>query len=141
MATATMTTRTSNSIYTRLIVLISGIFYALTGLALLFLPTWFYTNVGTFPPFNRHYTGDVGAFALPLGIGMMLAWRDPRQHRLVIGVAAGVSVVHALNHLYDDFFGSGQFAFHLSITTISLIILAIFVVAAAVESYANRSRP
>lgn len=80
----------------------SGVFYALTGAALLFAPQWFYDNIGTFPPFNRHYEGDLGAFLLPLGIALMIAARTPAQHRLLIGLAAAGSLVHALNHLYDD---------------------------------------
>src|SRR5215213_6714494 len=83
-------------------VFFGGLFYVLTGLALLFAPQWFFDNIGTFPPFNRHYEGDLGAFGLPLGVGLMLAARNPAQNRLMIGVGVAVSVVHALNHLYES---------------------------------------
>ena len=93
-----------NRTYTliRVIVAIAGVFYALTGLALLFAPEWFFQNIGNFPPFNRHYAGDLGTFTLALGAGLLLASRDPAKHRLLIGVAAAASVLHSLNHAYDD---------------------------------------
>ena len=62
---------------------------------------WFYENVGHFPPFNRHYMGDTATFLLPLGVGLIVAARDPVRHRLVIAIGAAASVLHTLNHLYD----------------------------------------
>ena len=81
---------------------IMGVIYVLTGLALLFLPQWFFQNIGPFPPYNRHYEGDVGSFLLALGIGLVIAARDPARHRLLIAVAALGSLIHVFNHLYDD---------------------------------------
>ena len=86
----------------RVVVLISGVFYALVGLALLFLPQWFFDTIGTFPPFNRHYEGDLGSFLLPLGVALIVAARDPLRHRLLIACAAAGSLLHAGNHIYDD---------------------------------------
>jgi hypothetical protein len=48
-------------------------FSLLTGLALLFASNWFFQTLGYFPPFNRHYAGDLGAFELPLGVGLLWA--------------------------------------------------------------------
>jgi hypothetical protein len=45
--------------------------HLLTGLALLFAAEWFYANVGTFPPFDRHYAGDLGAYQLAFGVGLL----------------------------------------------------------------------
>ena len=56
---------------------------------------------GHFPPFNRHYAGDLGTFLLPLGLALLVAARNPSRHLLLIGMAAGASVLHAFNHLYD----------------------------------------
>ena len=44
------------------VVALSGAGYTLTGLSQLFAPRWFFENIGKFPPFNRHYVGDLGAF-------------------------------------------------------------------------------
>lgn len=83
----------------------TGLSYLATGAALLLAPTWFYQYIGHFPPFNRHYIGDLGAFTLPLGAGLLLAARDPFRHRLLLGVAAGVSLLHGVNHAYDAVIG------------------------------------
>jgi hypothetical protein len=88
--------------FVRTAVVAGGLLYTLTGLALLFAPDWFYTNVGDYPPFNRHYQGDLGSFLLPLGIALLWAARRPAQHRSLIAFTAAGSVLHGLNHIYDD---------------------------------------
>jgi len=85
----------------QLIVLASGVLFTLVALALLFAPRWFFDNIGTFPPYNRHYEGDLGAFLLPLGVGLLYAARNPPKYRGVIGVAAVGSALHVLNHIFD----------------------------------------
>ena len=102
---------------------VSGLFYTLVGLALLFLPTWFFTYIGDFPPFNRHYMGDAGAFILPLGIGLLLAMRQPVAHRSIVLVTAAASLIHALNHAYDDWLVRSPFL-HWFSETIPLLIFA-----------------
>jgi hypothetical protein len=85
----------------QLVVALAGVFYALTGVALLFAPVWFFQHIGTFGPFNRHYEGDLGAFLLALGIGLLFAARSPSRYGLVVWVAAMGSLLHACNHVYD----------------------------------------
>ena len=80
----------------------AGLLHTVTGMLMLAVPGWFYENVGTFPPYNRHYTGDLGAFQIPLGIGLLWAAREPERHRLVLGMAVLANIIHVLNHLYDD---------------------------------------
>lgn len=103
------------------ILLIGGLFYTLVGLAQLFAPLWFYTHIGLYPPFNRHYMGDLGSFTLPIGIALMLAARDPLQQRLLVGAVAGGSVLHSLNHLYDDLFSAAPDP----VSTLTLVIFGI----------------
>jgi dolichyl-phosphate-mannose--protein O-mannosyl transferase len=83
-------------------VLFGGLFYTWSGAALIAAPEWFFNTFGYFPPFNRHYAGDAGTFLLPLGIGLLLIARAPAKHIGLIAVAAGISVLHVFNHLYDD---------------------------------------
>ena len=104
-----------------------GLLYTLTGAALLFLPQWFFDNIGTFPPFNRHYTGDLGAFNLPLGIALLLAARRPANHRGLIGFAAAASLIHVLNHFYDDLAGRTVV---MSSQTLQLLIFAVVLILA-----------
>lgn len=80
---------------------VAGIFYTLTALTLIFAPVWFYQHIGGYPPYNRHYEGDLGTFLLPLGIGLIVAARAPSRHVTLIWVAAVGSSLHALNHVYE----------------------------------------
>jgi hypothetical protein len=89
----------------QVLVAAGGVFYTLTGAALLFAPLWFYTYIGNYPPFNRHYAGDLGSFLLPLGFALLIAARKPLHHRLLVAYTAAGSLLHSLNHLYDDLAG------------------------------------
>jgi hypothetical protein len=73
------------------------------ALALLVVPEWFYTRYAEFPPFNRHYAGDAGAFLLGIGLALVLAARNPRRYVALLLIGVAVSWLHALNHLYDAF--------------------------------------
>ncbi len=78
------------------------------GTALLIAPHWFYATVGEFPPFNRHYAGDAGAFLLPIGLGLLVAGGNPQRFALVLAVGLGASWLHAINHAYDAALNAGQ---------------------------------
>ena len=54
-----------------------------------------------YPPYNRHDAGDLGAFQLPLGIGLLLAAGQPFRYRMVVLIAAAANLLHAFNHIYD----------------------------------------
>ena len=88
-------------LWARLVAALNGLFYVLAGAALLWATPWFYENVGHFPPYNRHYAGDAGAFSLALGLGLLWAARSLRRHRALIAISLAGSVLHALNHGYD----------------------------------------
>jgi len=103
---------------------VNGGFNLLTGLALLFAPRWFYTNVADFPPFNRHFLGDIGAFTLALGFGLLVAARNLQPHRGLIGIGALGSLVHVVNHLYDDLVVERGASLHWLTNTVPLLILA-----------------
>ncbi|MFL5735623.1 MAG: DUF6632 domain-containing protein [Chloroflexia bacterium] len=108
----------------QVVLAVAGAFYILTGLALLGVPEWFFQNIGNFPPFNRHYAGDLGTFTLALGLGLLVAARDPAKHRLLVGVAALASILHALNHGYDDLTGASP-ATRLLADTLPLLIFGL----------------
>lgn len=78
-----------------------GAINILIGLTIFAAPGWFYETVGEFPPYNRHYMGDVASFLLPYGVGLVFAARDLLRYRAVIGLAGLASVLHLLNHAYD----------------------------------------
>jgi hypothetical protein len=115
-----------NKAFIRATLISAGLLHTLTGLLMLVVPEWFFDNIGTFPPYNRHYTGDVGAFLLPLGLGLFWAAREPARHRLFIAMAVLANIVHLLNHVYDDVQADTIF----STQTISLIVFVGFLIAA-----------
>jgi hypothetical protein len=83
------------------VLILTGFAFLLAGIALIFVPNWFYDHIGHFPPFNRHYAGDAGTFSLPIGIGALIAARAPEKNLGLIVMVAIASVFHWLNHCYD----------------------------------------
>lgn len=115
------------------IVALAGAFYVFAGAALLFAPFWFFQTLGNFGPFNQHYEGDVGAFLLPLGLGLLVAAYQPTKHYLLLWVGAIASLAHACNHLYADLIGQPSLA-HLLNETLLLFVLAAALLWAAIRS-------
>lgn len=89
--------------FAQLVVGVMGIANSLTGVALIFFPQWFFQHIGTFPPFNQHYEGDLGAYILAVGIGLLVATPVPENYPWVIRIAALASLFHAANHLSGAF--------------------------------------
>jgi hypothetical protein len=113
------------------VVAIAGITHLLVGLAMLLAPMWFFAVIGTFPPFNRHYTGDMGAFQLALGVGLLFAARTPARQRLLIGIAAAGNLLHMLNHAYDALISRASLGYWLADTGPMLVLtLALLLVSA-----------
>ena len=113
----------------RVVVALNGAVYFLTGIALLFAPQWFFDNIGTFAPFNRHYMGDLGGFLLALGGILLLALWMPAWQPGALAIAAVGGTLHALNHAVDAVRGTGGWD-----QTIALGILAAITVIATVQA-------
>lgn len=107
----------------RVILALAAVEQIVPGLLLLFAPGWFFENIGNFPPFNRHYMGDTGAFTLGLGLVLVFALRDPARYRgAIVAVAIG-NLVHLANHLYDDYLGNAWSLDHFLRETLVLILV------------------
>lgn len=106
------------------LVLLAGVSYLLAGLGLMLAPVPFYETIGHFPPFNRHYMGDLGAFLLPLGVALVWAARNPTGNRILIAVAATGTLLHALNHGYEDLLNRAP-PLHWLTQTIPFILFAV----------------
>ncbi len=119
--------------FAQAIVLLNGLTYLAVGAALLVTPEWFFANIGNFPPFNRHYAGDLGSFQLALGAVLLYAVRDPAAHASVLGVAALGGTMHALNHAVDAARGLGGWD-----QTLALAVLAALTLAALWQAIAAR---
>jgi hypothetical protein len=120
----------------QIVLAVAGVFYFLTGIALLFAPTWFFQHIGNFPPYNRHYEGDLGSFLLPLGVGLLLAARAPGRYKALIWVAATGSLLHVGNHIYDALVGSSSLSAWL-FQIVPLLVLAIALLVISWVSYSS----
>ena len=129
--------RNSSGTWIRAIALLEGLFTLGSGLALLFLPRRFYDSVADFGTYNQHFMGDVGAFTIALGIGLIIAARDPWRYRPLIGIGAIGSLIHVAHHAYDDFFSGQGVSRHFLLNTLPLLVLAILL---AFAWYATRVR-
>jgi hypothetical protein len=89
--------------FVRAVLVGGGLFYLISAVLLLFGPVWFFDNIGTYPPYNRHYEGDTGSFTLVLGLVLCWAVREPARYRAMIAAVGIGSLVHAMNHVVDDF--------------------------------------
>jgi len=119
--------------FAQAVVLLNGVTYLAVGAALLLAPEWFFANIGNFPPFNRHYAGDLGSFQLALGAILLYAVRQPAAHASVLGVAALGGTMHTLNHAVDAVRGLGGWD-----QTLALAVLAALTVAALWQAIAAR---
>jgi hypothetical protein len=131
MHTSTLTRSSARPTIAQVVVVIAGLTHLLVGLAMLLAPMWFFVTIGTFPPFNRHYTGDMGAFQLALGAGLLVAARTPARQRLLIASAAVGNLLHMLNHAYDALISRATLAYWLADTGPMLVLtLALLLVSA-----------
>jgi hypothetical protein len=87
--------------FARLVIGIAGVMHLAVGLLLLLAPYSYFMLIEHFPPYNRHDAGDLGAFQLPLGMGLLLAAREPSRYRVVVLMAAAANLLHTLNHIYE----------------------------------------
>jgi hypothetical protein len=86
---------------TKVFLLVLGICHLLVTALTFLAPTWFFAWIAPFPPFNAHFLADIGAFAAPVGLGLLIAARAPARHRDLIGLAACGDLLHACSHLRD----------------------------------------
>ena len=66
----------------------------------------------------------MGAFIAALGVGLLFAIRQPKQHRSLIGAAALGGLIHVGNHLYADVVESGT-SMHWLTNTAPLLVMAL----------------
>ena len=125
--------RTAALRFAQAVVLLNGLTYLGVGAALLVAPEWFFANIGNFPPFNRHYSGDLGSVQLALGAVLLYTFRNPVAHAGVLGVAALGGTLHALNHAVDAVRGLGGWD-----QTLALAVLAALTVAALWQAVVTR---
>lgn len=86
-------------------------------------PRAFYDAVATWPPFNKHFIHDLGAFQIGLGLTLLLALaRADALFVALAGVGAG-AVVHAAAHWIDRDLG-GKASDPWLMTVLAAILIA-----------------
>jgi hypothetical protein len=72
-----------------------------SGLFAMLAPERFFELVALYPPYNRHFIHDIGAFMLGLGaaLGLALALSDALLVALCANAVAAVA--HFLSHVFD----------------------------------------
>ena len=141
MSASTFTRVAIRTSIAQVVVAIAGMLHLLVGIAMLLAPMWFFVTIGTFPPFNRHYTGDMGAFQLALGAGLLFAARTPTRQRLLIGIAAVGNLLHMLNHAYDALISHASLGYWLADTgpMLALTLALLLVSAGLMDGEGRRS--
>lgn len=84
---------------------ILGLLSVVFGVWALAAPASFFRNIGTYPPYSRHFIHDVGAFQI--GIGVTLFAGAAGWDGLFValsGFAAG-SILHEVSHVMDRHIG------------------------------------
>jgi uncharacterized membrane protein len=88
-----------------IVLVLGGLFFLLPGIWAFVAPHSFYDQLAPFPPYNRHFLHDIGAFQVGIGAALLLAsrWSDARFVTLT-GAAAGATM-HLVSHIADHDLG------------------------------------
>jgi hypothetical protein len=71
------------------------------GLVMMLAPGFFFDNIGTYGIQNDHFIGDLGAFYIAAGGGLLVSIRRPSWRAPLLYVSAAWYAFHAVNHLFD----------------------------------------
>lgn len=124
--------------YVRSIAVAAGVSYLAAALTLLLAQDWFFNNTfGNYPPYNRHYMGDAGSFVGVLGLMLLWAARDPARHWEMILLAGVGSLVHATNHVIEDFITNPSSASVANNVLLFVLAIALLLAAWAAKTNAN----
>jgi len=114
---------------------VAGLLMVFAGIWALAAPASFVRDVGPFPPYNRHFVHDTGAFQAGLGAALLAggAGWDGLTVGL-LGFAVG-SVLHEISHVMDRHIGGH------STDPAALAIFALLGVVAATLAWRARPAP
>ncbi|HVP06044.1 MAG TPA: hypothetical protein VMT90_10250 [Dehalococcoidia bacterium] len=118
--------RSRSDLVSTLVIAGFGVFTLVLGFWALIDTSSFFDNIGHFPPYNRHFLHDVGAFQIGIGGALLfaLAWRDDAILAVLGGAAAGATA-HEIAHIADSDLG-GRDSDPFTLGIIAAILLAAF---------------
>ena len=107
----------------RIVAALAGWLLVVLGLWAFFAARSFYDQLATFPPYNRHFLHDVGAFQFGLGATLLIAlrWSDAIGAALA-GNGAGAAL-HAASHWWDRALGGKKTDPYL-LTALAVVLIA-----------------
>lgn len=101
-------------------------FFMVVGAWAFIGPASFYDELALFPPYNRHFLHDVGAFQLGIGAALGLAFVGFDGRRVALWGAAVASGFHAASHFMDtELGGRDSDPWLLSLLTVVLAAAAV----------------
>ena len=108
-------------------VAVLGLVSIAAGLWAMLGPHSFYDQAATFPPFNRHFIHDIGAFQIGLGSCLLAALAlDDALLVVLMGNALG-ALAHFAGHVADRSIG-GQSSDPFTFGVLALVIVVLTVV-------------
>jgi len=111
---------------TRLVALVASLLTLAAGIWAFAAPSSFYRSIATFPPYNRHFVHDLGAFQIGLGVTLLLALRWSDSLLVALAGFATAATVHFAGHVIDHNLGG-----HTATDLVGLGLLAGATLAAA----------
>jgi hypothetical protein len=121
--------------FVKAVMVVGAVFLLVTGAWALADPASFYARVATFPPYNRHFLHDIGAFNLGLGAALALGLTRWPGRRVALWAVALAAAVHAGSHFADRGLGGR------SSDPFVLSVIAAVLVAAALLATRRTDRP
>lgn len=89
----------------RVVVLAAGIVTLAAGIWAFADPASFYEQLATFPPYNRHFIHDIGAFQIGTGVTLLITLRWKDAFFVVLSGSAVGTLFHFVAHLADTDLG------------------------------------
>ena len=93
---------------TRTVAVLAGVLFLGFGLWAFVDARSFYEQLAEFPPYNRHFVHDIGAFQIGIGAVLVLAALGRDSLASALGGAAVGSIVHAAAHVWDRDLGGKE---------------------------------
>lgn len=109
-----------------------AVFYLATSAGAFVDPELFFREIGPFPPYNKHFLRDLGAFGIGVGLAALVAAARRAGDAAVMAAVAATSVLHLLSHAIDV--GDSGHAAR------DLPLLAVVLAASATAAFGMRSR-
>jgi hypothetical protein len=99
-----------------------GVVFLASGLWAFLAPQSWFDNIGNYPPYNKHFVHDLGAFQIGLGATALLAlmWKAPLLAALAANAVA--AIFHFASHLIDRDMG-GRAADPIMLGLFALLVL------------------